>query len=529
MHVMEDGKTKSKGNTKDVRLHVDEKPNGREEGRYYIPARYILTFMSFLGFFNVYCLRANLSVAIVSMVNSTTKENASVTEECPEPTKANNTNSTSTTSTGEFDWDEKTQGLILGAFFYGYVVTQIPGGWLAGRIGGKRLFGYGLLCTSVLTLVTPLAARAGVGVVVAVRVLEGIGEAVTFPAMHSMWGVWSPVYERSKSVAFSYGGSQLGTVFALPISGILCQDGFAGGWPSVFYVFGALGCLWFIGWMFLISETPATHPRISDKERRYIESNLGAKAETVNIPWKSIFTCKALWGTAAGHFAFNWGAYSMLTCLPTYLKKILHYDVKEEGFLSAVPYLMLWVTQIIAGYLADYLRGNGYLTTATTRKIFFSLGAVLPTGLLIGTCFVGCNHTLAVILLTLAVGFSGFSTAGYNPNHLDIAPRFAGILFGITNTVASVPGFLGPEIVGVLTNNNQTSGQWHIFFFLTAAVYGAGALLFCLLAEGEEQEWARAPPSATSAATQEKEVELDEKHVTSEEKTVTSHEKSTRL
>ena len=80
----------------------------------------------------------------------------------------------STTET--FDWDEKIQSQILGAFFYGYVITQIPGGLLAARFGGKWLFGIGVLCTSVFTLLTPLAAEAGEGWLFATRFLEGVGE-----------------------------------------------------------------------------------------------------------------------------------------------------------------------------------------------------------------------------------------------------------------------------------------------------------------------------------------------------------------
>ena len=77
---------------------------------------------------------------------------------------------------GEFNWDANTQAFILGAFFYGYILTQVPGGWLAERFGGKWLFGVGILCTSVLTLLTPLAARTHVYALVAVRVMEGVGE-----------------------------------------------------------------------------------------------------------------------------------------------------------------------------------------------------------------------------------------------------------------------------------------------------------------------------------------------------------------
>jgi ACS family sodium-dependent inorganic phosphate cotransporter-like MFS transporter 5 len=80
---------------------------------------------------------------------------------------------------GEFDWSTDLQDYILGSFFYGYILTQIPGGWMAEKFGAKWLFGLGVLCTSVLTLVTPIAARYHVGVFIAVRVLEGLGEVYT--------------------------------------------------------------------------------------------------------------------------------------------------------------------------------------------------------------------------------------------------------------------------------------------------------------------------------------------------------------
>ena len=70
------------------------------------------------------------------------------------------------------------------------------------------------------------------------------------------------------------------------------------------------------------------------------------------------------------------------------------------------------------------------------------------------TSYVGCHDTfLAVGLFTLALGFSGLSMSGYNVNHLDISPRYAGILLGITNCAATIPGIVGPYVVGFLTNN----------------------------------------------------------------------------
>lgn len=78
-----------------------------------------------------------------------------------------------------YNWDSETQGWILGSFFYGYILTQIPGGYLAGRFGAKWLMGFGILGTAVFTLLTPLAANLGASYLIAVRVLEGVGEVQT--------------------------------------------------------------------------------------------------------------------------------------------------------------------------------------------------------------------------------------------------------------------------------------------------------------------------------------------------------------
>ena len=67
-------------------------------------------------------------------------------------------------------------GWILSSFFYGYIFTQIPGGYLAGKYGGRYIFGVGVLMTAILTLLTPLAAEIHIGALIALRVVEGFFE-----------------------------------------------------------------------------------------------------------------------------------------------------------------------------------------------------------------------------------------------------------------------------------------------------------------------------------------------------------------
>ena len=76
----------------------------------------------------------------------------------------------------DFTWDSKAQGVILGSFFYGYIVTQIPGGFLATKFGGKMVFLIGIAATSTLTLATPFLAKSGTGFLITTRILEGLFE-----------------------------------------------------------------------------------------------------------------------------------------------------------------------------------------------------------------------------------------------------------------------------------------------------------------------------------------------------------------
>jgi MFS family permease len=79
----------------------------------------------------------------------------------------------------------------------------VLGGWLSTRFGGKWVFGIGVLCTAVLTLITPLVAD-NLPLFIVLRVLEGFGEGVTFPAMHGVWARWAPPAERTRLTTLSY-------------------------------------------------------------------------------------------------------------------------------------------------------------------------------------------------------------------------------------------------------------------------------------------------------------------------------------
>ena len=77
---------------------------------------------------------------------------------------------------GSFDWSQTDQSLVLGSFFYGYVTSQLFGGFMIERFGAKRVFGVGTFIESFLALCSPTIAKTGIGPYIALRIIQGLSE-----------------------------------------------------------------------------------------------------------------------------------------------------------------------------------------------------------------------------------------------------------------------------------------------------------------------------------------------------------------
>lgn len=166
-----------------------------------------------------------------------------------------------------------------------------------------RFLGWGMLLNSVFAFVVPVAARAQNGGVVwlcVIRFIQGLGEGPIVPCTHAMLAKWIPPNERSRMGAavyagmcdlkrfcephilnfslFLYTGAQFGTIISMPLSGLLAEYGFDGGWPSIFYVFGLVGVIWSVAFLIFVYEDPSSHPRITEKEKKYILTSLWGSA-----------------------------------------------------------------------------------------------------------------------------------------------------------------------------------------------------------------------------------------------------------
>uniref|UniRef100_A0A8C2SQ11 Vesicular glutamate transporter 1 n=1 Tax=Coturnix japonica TaxID=93934 RepID=A0A8C2SQ11_COTJA len=318
-----------------------------------LPRRYGIAVLCAVGFCISFGIRCNLGVAVVSMVLGDLW---------------GHWGGKWGYGHAQFHWDPETVGMIHGSFFWGYIITQIPGGFIAQKFAANRVFGLAIVSTSVLNMLIPSAARTHVGCVIAVRVMQGLVEGVTYPACHGIWSKWAPPLERSRLATTAFCGSYAGAVIAMPLAGILVQYT---GWSSVFYVYGSFGLCWYMFWVLVSYESPAVHPTISSEERKYIQDSIGETPPLSQLatPWRQFLTSLPVYAIIVANFCRSWTFYLLLISQPAYFEEVFGFEISKVGLLSALPHLVMTIVVPIGGQIADHLRSRGIMSTTNVRKM----------------------------------------------------------------------------------------------------------------------------------------------------------------
>lgn len=410
------------------------------------PRRYSVIGLCFAAVFICYIDRVNISVAALAMQES-------------------------------FGWSEKLKGQVLSSFFIGYMLFQVPSGWIANRIGGRIVLGIAVLWWSVFTILTPAAAMISLPLLFLARIAMGLGEAAMFPAAYNIYGRWVPPAERSRAVAILISGIPLGTLFAYTTTGWIVSRY---GWPSVFYVFGVTGFAWTVIWYWQAKDRPADDPKVSAEELTMLNSQANSDEQSPPVPWRALLRSKAVWALFINHFCSNWVLYMLLAWLPSYFKGHLGLSIMDAGLYSAAPWLTMFVVGNFAGQLADLMVKRGISLTAV-RKIMQTIGLVGSATFMLLARDVD-SAGMGMALMCGALGAISFTWSGFVPNHLDIAPRYADVLMGITNTAGTIPGIIGVALTGVLVD---ATGTYSVAFALAAGINIFGAIVWLLFASGE--------------------------------------------
>lgn len=103
--------------------------------------------------------------------------------------------------------------------------------------------------------------------------------------------------------------------------------------------------------------------------------------------------------------------------------------------------------------------------------------------------YVGFDPFVCVAIITLSLGFNGASTMTNLQNSQDLAPNFAGTLYGVINFVGTTSGFISPMLVAHFTAQQSTMDEWQYVFAIGAAAYIIPAVVFVLFGSAVVQAW----------------------------------------
>ncbi|XP_059223311.1 putative inorganic phosphate cotransporter [Stomoxys calcitrans] len=433
--------------------------------------RHIQTFLLFFGIVAIYISRVNIGVAVVAMTNAATTN--------PEFL--------------EFDWSKKEIAYIFSSFYWGYFVTQFPGGALCKYLGVKNTIGWAIFISTVLSAITPYCVLwKGWQAFCLIRCIQGLAQGVIFPCVLQHLAKWSPAKERNRLGAFSFTGLECGTVLALALSGVIAKGPL--GWPGISYVSAAIGFVWCLLWLVFGANSAGETRFISKAERNFIDSSRDASSNSnkknIPIPWKAIVTSGPFLALVVVRCAQLYGISTLQTQIPSYLHGILKMEIKSNALYSAMPFLASWFTSFVYMFLGDVLQGRGILSLTALRRTFSSLSSWIPALGLIAIGFMNeQTRSWALAIMTLSVAANSGKIIGIALNNIDLSPNHAGLLMSLSNTPACFMSVIAPLVVGFIVTDGSSRLQWQIVFAIAAVIFFFGNLVYIIWGSTDTQPW----------------------------------------
>ena len=370
-----------------------------------------------------------------------------------------------------FLMDDKIKGNAVGIFFFGYLVLQIPGGYLANRWSARKLVSIFLILWGACAVGCGLVANVTQFKIM--RFLLGVAESGVYPATLVLLANWFPRTERARANAYWNLCQPLAVVIAALITGKLLE---VWNWRVALVAEGALPLIWLPIWWFFISDHPHEAKWISAAEREYLETTLVREASALEpvkkVPlWQALLT-PAVFVMVPIYFLQNFASYGCNTFLSEALKSPdKHFTKVQTSLLYAVPYLVAAVVMVLISRHSDK-------TLERRGHVAFVYG-------LSGACFIASVLT-SRYSFWLSFGFLCFAIQG---PFAGLAPFWAipaetlpravvGVVIGLVNAIGNVGGWAGNYTFGLL--KKETGGITVPFAVLGAGMLVAAALCFLL-------------------------------------------------
>lgn len=324
---------------------------------------------------------------------------------------------------------EQQYSWVIMSFQMAYTVAQSFCGYILDSIGLRIGFFIFALAWSFANMAHALAFNWQS--LACFRGLLGLSEAAAIPAGIKTASEWFPSKERGVAGGLFNIGTSVGAMLAPPI---VVWAIISWHWQFAFIISGGLGLIFAFMWLFLY-RSPEKHQWVSDEEKEYILSGQEKALQSDGDKRPSLFSLlkqRNFWGIAMTRFLSDpvWGTLSFW--LPLYLIQVRDLPLKEIAMFAWLPFLAADIGCVAGGVLSNVLITRFHITTVNSRRIGFTIGALLMTSLS-AVGFVE-NVYLAIALISLG----GFAHQMLST----MAMTLASDLFK-KNQVATVSGMAG--------------------------------------------------------------------------------------
>ena len=366
-------------------------------------------------------------------------------------------------------------GLAGSSFVLGYVLFEIPGGWLADRFGARLMLTRIVIWWSAFTALTGIAWN--LGSLIAIRFLFGCGEAGAFPGATSAIARWFPRNELARAQSIVMFGSRIG--FAMT-SWIVIALMTSYGWRSVYWIFAVLGLVWAGGWSTWFRDTPERHSSVGSTELALIREQRAASGQEASIAWGALLASRNVWALCGMYSGYTWGLYFYIQWLPTYLGQARGLELPEIGPMAAAVLLSGALANLSGGWLSDKLAPR--LGIRAARRLP-AIAGLVAAGVFLALAATVESDTLALVCLGLSFGSAELILAVTWATCLDIGGSAAGVVSGTMNSLGQTGGALAPWLIGMMVDR---TGTWELPLLVSAAYYGVSALLWLAIEPGRQ-------------------------------------------
>lgn len=434
--------------------------------------RHVQIILQFFALLTAFFIRTSVGIAIVAMTDD---------------------NSTSTTDFHEFDWSFQEKQIILSSFNWGYILTQLPGGYLTQCYGSKITLFVSSLACSLLSLATPLIVIPGGWIALcAIRSIQGVFQGVLWPCVMDHLAKWAPKDERSLLGSISFSAVYLASVLSFSLSGFIATSNF--GWPGIFYFSGAAGLTSSLFWLVFGASSPANTNLISDKEKEYILSKQLEDVHDVRkmkIPWKGIIKSTPFLSLLLIICFQEFGIFIITSEISIYMDAVLKVALKDNALYSSLPHIMWWIMSYVFLFLAQCITAKQYLSLTALRKLFNWISVSVATICFLALGFLGEQQKVAAIsLIIVNAACYGAQDIAYDLNIIDLSPNFSAVLIAISNIFIFFVDVIGPLIIaGIVKEQKEDRSKWQIVFAINCVILPIGSVLYTIFGRTEAQPW----------------------------------------